>query len=474
MSTEQRLAISYCRKSTKIKGKSVEESVGYQQQEIKNLAKQKGLEIIREFSDVGYSGRNTDRPELKEMVEYLRNTEIEIEELIIYSIDRFGRDLQHNIKQIQVILDLVKVSFVTTSISSEMSYFKLMFTILTGVAQDERDRLLTRCASGRSNKIIYRKSFDGNYYPLGLIKEDDSETLIAASPSNIVDIGKNQELIQLQYIFYLYLFNYSLRKIATILNERFGKTKRGVNWSYKSVKYILQNPIYTGKLRGVLNKSNQYLIEGANVEKLIDSSTFIMVQKKLEFETTGRKRKDVVRNPFFNLCYRCGTYLVESKSLLSCHVCKESVDSTYILEEVKRQLMNIIKKQFNVEEYPLFNDISSLNELENEKLRIIKIEIKKLQNRLDEINSLNINQAIKRRMININTDETNILNKKSAEIEMKLDFLSKPISFETKNIEVAKVKEVLISTPFIILYDFIKKEVVLVLHNRVFGKEELV
>ena len=143
MSTEQRLAISYCRKSTKIKGKSVEESVGYQQQEI---------------SDVGYSGRNTDRPELKEMVEYLRNTEIEIEELIIYSIDRFGRDLQHNIKQIQVILDLVKVSFVTTPISSEMSYFKLMFTILTGVAQEERERLLMRCASGT---FIYRNSCDG-------------------------------------------------------------------------------------------------------------------------------------------------------------------------------------------------------------------------------------------------------------------------------------------------------------------------
>lgn len=156
MATDQRLAIGYCRKSTKIKGKSVEESVGYQLKEIKNLAKQKGLEIIREFSDVGYSGRNTDRPELKEIVEYLRNTEIEIEELIIYSIDRFGRDLQHNIKQIQVILDLVKVSFVTTPISSEMAYFKLMFTILTGVAQDERDRLLMRCTSGRGNKRVIK------------------------------------------------------------------------------------------------------------------------------------------------------------------------------------------------------------------------------------------------------------------------------------------------------------------------------
>lgn len=77
-------------------------------------------------------------------------------------------------------------------------------------------------------------------------------------------------------------------------------------------------------------------------------------------------------------------------------------------------------------------------------------------------------------MININTDETNVLNRTRAEIEMKLDFLSKPISFETKNIRVAKVKEVLIRTRFIILYDFLKKEVILVLHDHVLGKEELI
>lgn len=85
-----------------------------------------------------------------------------------------------------------------------------------------------------------------------------------------------------------------------------------------------------------------------------------MVQKKLEFEKVGRKRKRAVRNPFFNLCYRCGTYLVESDGFLSCNVCEESVDSTYIVEEVKIQLMNIIQNQFNVAEYTLYYDISSL------------------------------------------------------------------------------------------------------------------
>jgi DNA invertase Pin-like site-specific DNA recombinase len=146
MSMDQRLAISYCRKSTKVKGKSVEESIGYQQESIKQYAKQKGLNIVREFSDIGYSGKNTDRPELREMVEYLKYTEEKIEELIIYSTDRFGRDLQHNIQQMLEILQLVKVSFASEPISSDTPYFKLLFLMLTAVAQDGRERLLTRCA----------------------------------------------------------------------------------------------------------------------------------------------------------------------------------------------------------------------------------------------------------------------------------------------------------------------------------------
>ena len=100
MTLHQKRAISYCRKSTRVKGKSVEESVGYQQQAIQEYANKNGIYIVKEFSDVGYSGKNIDRPELIEMLGYLKSSEQRIDELIIYSIDRFGRDLQNNIKQI--------------------------------------------------------------------------------------------------------------------------------------------------------------------------------------------------------------------------------------------------------------------------------------------------------------------------------------------------------------------------------------
>ena len=165
MTHNSRLAISYCRKSTKIKDKSVDESVGYQRQAIREYAKYNGISIVMEFSDVGYSGKNTDRPELQEMIEYLRNTNERIDELIIYSIDRFGRDLQNNIQQMLEILQLVdRIFFVTQSISSDTTHFKLLFLTLTAIAEDERERILTRCSGGRKEKVLTRKSFDNNCF----------------------------------------------------------------------------------------------------------------------------------------------------------------------------------------------------------------------------------------------------------------------------------------------------------------------
>ena len=54
--------ISYCRKSITVKGLSLNESVQYQQVAIKRYAELHQLELVKEYSDVGYSGKDTNRP----------------------------------------------------------------------------------------------------------------------------------------------------------------------------------------------------------------------------------------------------------------------------------------------------------------------------------------------------------------------------------------------------------------------------
>ena len=234
--------------------------------------------------------------------------------------------------------------------------------MLTAIAQDERERLLTRCASGRREKVLIRKSFDGNYYPLGLVKKQDSEILIAAHPSKIANTDKNYELVQY--------------------------------------------------------------------------------------------------------------YLVEKNKKLSCFVCNDSVESNLITEEITKQMLQIVKRDFQLNQHPSTKCIALLVERETELLRKINIGIKELQIRLEEIKGLQISLIIKKRMICINTSEIEKLYENKLMAEVKLEFLTKPMKNDFKLFVVEKITDTLTRTPFIILYNFKNREVVLVPHNSVFQGEE--
>lgn len=53
--------ITYFRKSITVKGLSDEESVSYQSSSIQNYAEQTNSVIVKSFTDVGYTGSNTNR-----------------------------------------------------------------------------------------------------------------------------------------------------------------------------------------------------------------------------------------------------------------------------------------------------------------------------------------------------------------------------------------------------------------------------
>lgn len=205
----------------------------------------------------------------------------------------------------------------------------------------------------------------------------------------------------------------------------------------------------------------------------MDSTTFNIVQKKLAFEKVGRKKNLHSRNPFFNLCYSCGSYLLELNGMLTCPSCNKSVDSTKIVEKIKSRMVEIITKQCDFDDYIEESHINNIMEEESEQLRKLKILISKLQKRLEEIKDLDINKEVKSRMIQTNTEEIKKLFIKKGFIETKIEYFQKPTSDAFRKAFFDNVKECLISTPFIILYNFFKKEVVIVPHKNVFTKEDL-
>lgn len=121
-----------------------------------------GVPLDKVFTDKA-SGKNTNRPQLKAALDYLRDGDV----LVVHSMDRLARnisDLLHTVESLNgrgVIVEFVKEGLTFTGDDSAMS--KLMLTIMGGVAEFERAMIRERQLEGivkakQAGKYLGRKS----------------------------------------------------------------------------------------------------------------------------------------------------------------------------------------------------------------------------------------------------------------------------------------------------------------------------
>ncbi|MDR0936740.1 MAG: recombinase family protein [Oscillospiraceae bacterium] len=83
-------------------------------------------------------------------------------------------------------------------------------------------------------------------------------------------------------IFAMYLQDdYSIVKIAKILNAKAVKTKRDKQWHMGIVKLVLTNPNYVGKVRYAMNDASRYFEADGHYTPIIDETIFYQVQTKM-------------------------------------------------------------------------------------------------------------------------------------------------------------------------------------------------
>jgi site-specific DNA recombinase len=83
-------------------------------------------------------------------------------------------------------------------------------------------------------------------------------------------------------IFHMYLHDdYSHHQIARTLTAQNIGTKKGKKWRNKTVKLILTNPNYVGKVRYACNDADRYFEADGQHEQIIDEDTYYQVQEKL-------------------------------------------------------------------------------------------------------------------------------------------------------------------------------------------------
>lgn len=218
-------------------------SLDAQKEKLKKYADYQDMVVVREFSDEGKSGKNVDgRLQFKEMLELIEAGTDDIDYVLVFKLSRFGRNAADVLSSLQKMQDFgVNLICVEDGIDSSKDAGKLMISVLSAVAEIERDNILVQTMEGRKQKAREGK-WNGGFAPYGY-KLGDGSLFIAEDEVEVIKI-----------IFDKYInTTMGVAAIAAFLNESgYVKKKRQNNtidgFAASFVKGVIDNPVYCGKL----------------------------------------------------------------------------------------------------------------------------------------------------------------------------------------------------------------------------------
>ncbi|MDA3731622.1 recombinase family protein [Niameybacter massiliensis] len=291
------------------------DSLPFQRQELINYAQYAlGISDFEVFEDAGYSAKNTDRPAFQSMFNKIRLGEFS--HLLVWKIDRISRnlkdfsDMYDELKKYSVTFISKNEQFDTSSAMGEA-----MLKIILVFAELERKLTAERVSSimlSRAEKGLW----NGANCPLGYIMPPDSKF-------PVVDVNEAKIV---KYIFNTYEDTKSAFQVMKLLNQNMFKTKRGGEWTSKTVVDIIRNPFYKGTYRynyretarGKIKPEDEWIIIDDNHPAIISVEQWnkcnLIMDTNAE-RNTSEFRGNVHTHIFSNIlkCAECGRPFIASK-----------------------------------------------------------------------------------------------------------------------------------------------------------------
>ena len=232
-------------------------SLEAQKDRLTKFAEFQDMEVVREYCDAGKSGKSiTGRPEFTQMLQDIADDKDGVEYILVFKLSRFGRNAADVLNSLQYIQDFgVNLICVEDGIDSSKDSGKLTITVLSAVAEIERENILVQTMEGRKQKAREGK-WNGGQAPFGYTLDSKKGMLIV-----------NPEEAEIVKIIFNKFVNEGLGadSISNYLNQH-GYVKRKyrsheLNYFTRSlVRKILDNPVYIGKI--AYGKSSTEKIKG--------------------------------------------------------------------------------------------------------------------------------------------------------------------------------------------------------------------
>lgn len=140
-------------------------SLEAQTERLRKYTDYKEMEVVREYCDAGKSGKSiTGRPEFQRMLQDASEERDGVAFILVFKLSRFGRNAADVLNSLQFIQDYgVNLVCVEDGIDSSKDSGKLTITVLSAVAEIERENILVQTMEGRKQKareVIRRKRYE--------------------------------------------------------------------------------------------------------------------------------------------------------------------------------------------------------------------------------------------------------------------------------------------------------------------------
>ena len=291
-------AYIYTRVSTAIQTEGY--SLEAQRQKVLDYAKYRGFVIKGEYSDAGFSGKNiSGRVQFQQMMEDIANKKDGVKYVLVFKLSRFGRNAADVLSSLQFMQDYgVNLICVEDNIDSSADSGKLMISVMSAMAEIERENILVQTMAGRRQKAS-NGGWNGGFAPYGYELQDGQLVVVEDEARVIRDT------------FQIYVeSNKGATFVAKELNKRYTKKIKMPTdvsrFTNDFVKRIIDNPVYMGKI--AYGRTVSEKIEGKRNEfhRIVqkDSSKIIWAEGDHEaivseevWETAHRMREEKAFRP---------------------------------------------------------------------------------------------------------------------------------------------------------------------------------
>ena len=457
------------------------------------LARNKNIVIEEIYKEI-VSGESIDsRPEMQRLLSDVK--QFKWNGILVVEVERLarGETMDQGIVANAFKISNTKIITPTKTYDPQNEFDEEYFEFGLFMSRREYKTINRRLQRGRMISAKEGK-YVGSVAPFGYsrvkIKNDKGYTLNENSEAKIVKL-----------IFNLYVYeDLSICGIAKKLNNMNFKTRKSKEWTPSTIKDILCNPVYIGKIKwncrkeiriyknGVLRRtrprSNKYLIIDGLHKPIINNKTWEGALKKRNLNYRKKNKNNTIKNPLYNIliCGKCGkkmkrrSYSKYSKEpTIYCNNPKcDNVGSKFcyieekVVEGMSKWLENYSLNYNECLKKLEYNKIEHINELIILLEKDIKHEKDKLQNVFEYLEDGTYSKEIFNMRKNIILQNIDKMNNSVDEYKDKLEEIQRE----------SKVNTTKIFNNFLDMYNFLKNPeeknnlLQIVLDRALYKKEE--